>query len=293
MLWLWHEAMEKKEVTNLISEYTPRAIILTGIPTNHNKRGNSVSSKPNWLIMPQMQAYSTKGWVYREGDDWIFAELAPDELAEFRSYEYGITVPRMRVRLPYDRPYTFWKGIVNGLVNWFAYCTMPETRTLASTRFRIHKITGDEQPKYRHVESDNYETWLWAEEFKFCRELGCKVTVHDGWGWCKWGVPVEWGPPLQFKERIFIYAFVNELTYEAYVGQTANLERRWTEHLRDTKNSGKVALIQSIRAQGREPGLIQLEEVPGEKAQERERYWTSHYKSQGYKIINQDYKSLI
>jgi len=97
---------------------------------------------------------------------------------------------------------------------------------------------------------------------------------------------------LSYKERIFIYAFVNELTHEVYVGQTENLERRWTEHLRDTKNSGKVALIQSLRKQDREPKPLKLEEVSGEKAIERERYWTSYYKRRGYKIINQDYKSL-
>jgi len=53
-----------------------------------------------------------------------------------------------------------------------------------------------------------------------------------------------------------------------------------------------VALIQSLRAQGREPKPIKLEEVTGEKAIERERYWTSYYKSQGYKITNHDYSSL-
>jgi hypothetical protein len=58
------------------------------------------------------------------------------------------------------------------------------------------------------------------------------------------------------------------------------------------ENSDKVALIQSPRAQGREPKTIKLEEVAGEKAIERDRYWTSYYKSQGYKITNRDYRSL-
>jgi hypothetical protein len=90
------------------------------------------------------------------------------------------------------------------------------------------------------------------------------------------------------RERIFIYAFVNELTREVYVGQTENVERRWVEHLRDTKNSDKVALIQSLRAQGREPKPIKLEAVAGVNATERECYWTSYYESQGYKITNHD-----
>jgi predicted GIY-YIG superfamily endonuclease len=173
---------------------------------------------------------------------------------------------------------------------------MREVHPLVLSKFHLHQITNDERVSHFRrlpVELGDYETWLWADEVAMCQELRCKVTIHGGYGWREWGVPPEWKPPLQFKERIFIYAFVSELTQEAYIGQTDNLERRWIEHLRDTKNSGKVALIQSIRAQGREPGLIQLEEVPGEKAQERERYWTSYYKGQGYKIINQDYRSLI
>ncbi len=75
-------------------------------------------------------------------------------------------------------------------------------------------------------------------------------------------------------------------------GQTDNVERRLTEHLRDTNNTDKVALIQSLRTQGSEPIPITLEEVAGEKALERERYWTSYYKNLGYKITNHDFSSL-
>jgi predicted GIY-YIG superfamily endonuclease len=77
-----------------------------------------------------------------------------------------------------------------------------------------------------------------------------------------------------------------------YIGQTKHLGRRLTEHLRDTKHSCKVVLIQSLRAQGCEPELLILEEVAGEKAIERERYWISTYQRQRYSIINQDHSSL-
>jgi predicted GIY-YIG superfamily endonuclease len=254
-------------------------------------------NKPNYIILWTMQVYSTRGWVYREGQGWIFTKLTPEELAEFESYEYGITIPRMRVRLPYSHPINSSYPHIDNYANWFARCTMRQAHPLLLSKFNIHQITTDEQISHFRlshypVELGDYETWLWADEVEICRELGCEITVHRGWGWREWGVPAEWKPPLQYKERILIYAFVNELTQEAYVGQTENLERRWTEHLRDTKNSGKVALIQSLRAQGGEPKLIKLEEVAGEKAIERERYWTSYYKRQGYKIINQDYRSL-
>ncbi len=252
-------------------------------------------NKPNCIILWYMQEYCTRGWVYREGQGWIFAELTPDELAEFKSYKCGsITIPRMRVRLPYSQPISHLKPELHRLANyanWFAGCTMPHAHPLVLSRFRLYQRTGDEQTWY-HVEPGSYETCLWSDEVKFCREVGCEVTLQYAYGWYEWGVPPEWKPPLQYKERIFIYALVNELTQEVYVGQTENLERRWTEHLRDMKNSGKVALIQSLRAQGREPEILQLEEVAGEQVIERERYWTSYYKEQGYKIINEDYRSL-
>ena len=244
-----------------------------------------------------MQEYSTKGWVYREGQGWLFAELTPDELAEFKSYQCGkITIPRMRIRLPYSYAIMCGSRHLDPFRNWFVRCTMRKVHPLVLSKFHLHQITNDEQiTRFRRhlVELGDYETWLWADEVAICQELGCEVTIYGGFGWLEWGVPPEWKAPLQYKERIFIYAFVSELTHEAYVGQTDNLERRWSEHLKDRKNLGKVGLIESIRTQGREPEPIQLEEVPGEKAIERERYWTSYYKSQGYKIINQDYRSLI
>ena len=254
-------------------------------------------NKPNMTVLWPMQSYSTRGWVYRESQGWIFAELTPDELAEFKSYEYGITIPRMRVRLPYSQPTGFVKPKqerLDDFVNWFVYCTMPQVHPLIMNRFHIHQMTDDKPMGYAWfpVEPGSYETWLWADEVKTCRELGCEVTIHDGFGWKEWGVPFDWKPPLQYKERIFIYAFVNELAQEVYVGQTENVERRRTQHLRDTANSDKAALIQSLRAQGQEPKPIILEEVAGEKTYERERYWTSYYKSKGYKVTNHDYSSL-
>ncbi|HET9922356.1 MAG TPA: GIY-YIG nuclease family protein [Ktedonobacteraceae bacterium] len=254
-------------------------------------------NKPNWLLLRRMQLYSSRAWVYREEQGWVFAELMPDELAEFKSYQYGITIPRMRVRLPYDYADFFSPEEDNSgnyYVNWFAYCTMPQAYPLLQSKFQIHQITSDEQiSQWYSIQPGDYETWLWADEVKFCQELRYKIAVHKGYGWHEWGVPPEWKPPLVYKERIFIYAIVNELTQEVYVGQTDNLQRRLVEHLRDIENTDKVALIQSIRSQGREPQPIELEEVAGEKAIERERYWTSYYKKQGYKITNHDYPSLI
>ncbi len=260
--------------------------------------------KPNCLVLWPMQKYSTRAWVYREGQGWIFAELMPDELTEFKSYECrrgkgNVTIPRMKVRIPYSRPIGIAQPTLKKLdsyANWFACCTLPQAHPLVLRRFRLYQKTDDEPTRYP-VELGGYETGLWADEVKFCRGLGCEVTIHFAYAWDEWGVPAEWKPPLPpfpykarvIKEYVFIYAFVNELTQEVYVGQTDNVERRRAQHLRDTNNSDKVALLQSLRAQGRELEPIILEEVAGEKAYKREQYWTSYYKSQGYKIINRDF----
>jgi GIY-YIG catalytic domain len=257
------------------------------------KTGMARGNKPNGLIIRWIQLYSTKGWVWREGQGWIFAELTLDELAEFKSYKRGITIPRMRVRLPYSQPICRFRPELSELdnyANWFALCTMPQEHPLMLSRFRLRQIEPNS------YEPCGYETGLWPDQFDFCQEAGCNLHIRYAYGWREWGVPNDWRPPLPplsykrrvFKERVFIYAFVNEFTQEVYVGQTDNLERRRAEHLRDTKNSDKVVLLQSLRDQGCEPKPIKLEEVAGEKADERESYWTSYYKSQGYKIINRD-----
>jgi predicted GIY-YIG superfamily endonuclease len=259
------------------------------------------SHRPSWEILRTMQMYSTRGWVYREGQGWIFDELTPDELVEFKSYKFGITIPRMRVRLPHYQATTFSSFEPHNfapynLTHWFAYCTMPQVHPLALSRFQIQQIPNEELARHIHhpVELGSYKAWLWTDDAKICRELGCEIIIQHGLGWLEreWRVPAEWRPPLQFKECIFIYALVDELNHEVYVGQTENLERRLVEHLRDTKHSRKVALIQNLCAQGCKPKLLKLEVVVGEKAIERERYWISIYKRQGYSIINQDHRRL-
>ena len=238
-----------------------------------------MARKPNCDLLRPLQKYSTRGWVYREGQGWIFAELTPDELAEFKSYTCGrggITIPRMRVRLPYRGKLCYHYAprlhALDKYVNWFALCTMPQAHPLVLNRFRLHQNTAD-KPTRHPVELGGYETGLWKDQVNFCREVGCKVTIHSAYGWVEWSIPPKWKAPLYLK-RVFIYAFVNELTQEVYVGQTGNLERRQGQHLRDTNNPDKVALIQSLRAQGREPKPIKLEEVTGDKAYERGGYWT-------------------
>lgn len=247
-----------------------------------------MSDKSN---LSNLLAHSKRAWVYRENHGWLFAELTPEELAEFRSYRYDITIPYMRIRPPAGQQIRFLWGLVGNFANWFGFCTMTPIPPVVQARFPLQQVPDDEHSRLLRMEPGRYGTWLWADEADMCRELGCEVAVHDGLGWYRWDAPTE--PPAQFKERIFIYAIVNEITKVIYIGQTDNLDRRWNEHRRDTKHAAKVTLLQSIRALDRKPGLQLLEEVPEEKAHERERYWTTEYKRRGYTIINKDYKSLI
>src|SRR5260370_38402185 len=146
--------------------------------------------EPNCIVLWRMQEYSSRGWVYREGQGWIFAELTPDELAEFKSYtcgQGGVTIPRMRVRLPYNsqpmilccQPKLYE---LDKYANWFALCTMPQAPPLVLSRFQLHQNTDDEPTRFP-VEPGSYETGLWADQVNFCREVGCKVTIQYAYGW--------------------------------------------------------------------------------------------------------------
>lgn len=260
--------------------------------------GIGLRSRPNCPLLWKLQKYITKGWVYREGQGWVFAELTLDELAEFRSYQCGITIPWMRVRLPYGYAImcdAFNLEMSDRYINWFVYCTMPQLHPLIVNKFHIHQITEDELIRHRRhpVEPGSYETWLWADDVKFCQELGCEITVHHGYGWHEWGVPPEWKPPLttptrlQSKEHTFIYSLVDAFTQEVrYVGKSDNPEQRLLDHLKDTNNSAKLAWIQSLDVQGHKPKLVILEEVAVAVEFERERYWISYYWKQGHNLTN-------
>lgn len=252
-------------------------------------------NKPNCDLLRTMQLYSSRGWVYRDGQGWVFAELMPDELAEFKSYEYGITIPRMKVRLPYSHAIRSSYPYIDDYVNWFARCTIRQAHPLLLNKFHIHQITNDEQISHfcYPVEPGDYKTWLWADEVDMCRELGYEIAVHGCWCWREWGVPAEWKAPLtrpprlQCKERTFIYALVDEFVKEVrYVGKSDDPEQRLADHLRDTNNPAKWAWIQSLLVQGRKPKLIILEEVAVAVEFERERYWIIYYWEGGHNLTN-------
>ena len=172
---------------------------------------------------------------------------------------------------------------------------MPQAHPSLLSKFQLHQVTDDERIRqfWYPVEPGSNETWLWDDEVKMCRGLGCEVTIHGGYGWREWGVPVEWKAPLTtpprppYKERTFIYALVDELEQKVrYIGKSDNPEQRLLDHLRDPNNPAKWAWIHSLEAQNRKPKLLILEEVAGAVQFKRERYWISYYMERGHILTN-------
>jgi GIY-YIG catalytic domain-containing protein len=255
---------------------------------------------PNWLVLWPMQTYSRRAWVYRKDQGWIFDELTPDERAEFKSYQRGITIARMRIRLPYSQPWGFYgrEPQKSSMTHWFASCMTHRPHPLAFSTFQFRQRTGHEpeQETWSSVKPGTYETWLWNDEVTWCQERGWNLTVHHGWEWKDWGVPPEWkspltGPPRHPRPRsaeyTCIYALVDEFTQEVgYVGRSDHPERRFLDHLKDTNNPAKQAWIQSLLGQGRQPKLMVLEQVPVAEEGKREHYWISYYQQHGHNLTN-------
>jgi hypothetical protein len=95
--------------------------------------------RPNMFCLQTLQAYSTRGWVYRLNQGWIFDTLTPDELAEFKTYDHR--VPRIaRVRFPHGPVVTLPYGSHPGLGNYFVFCTLTQVPNEALTRFQMQKV---------------------------------------------------------------------------------------------------------------------------------------------------------
>lgn len=81
----------------------------------------------------------------------------------------------------------------------------------------------------------------------------------------------------------FIYCISNSINNKKYIGQTHySIEKRWQEHRYDSHKNRYVnrPLYNAIQKYGIKYFFIeQIEEVPNEKLNERERYWIEYYDS--------------
>src|SRR5260370_2923045 len=167
-------------------------------------------NKPNMARDRAMRTYSGRAWVYREGQGWLFAEMTPDERAEFRSYEYSITIPRMRVRVPYGPAYTITAGgTPERYAAWFCECTI---RIKHAKALRSFDLRNEDESVVYPTTPGTSSVWLWYFQYESAMASGLDVTVGFGYGWREWGIPTEWKAPftrpprVQCKERTFIYA---------------------------------------------------------------------------------------
>lgn len=72
-----------------------------------------------------------------------------------------------------------------------------------------------------------------------------------------------------------IYLITNKVNGKKYVGQSIDIEKRWKDHIRDSKKS-EYTIHKAIRKYGVENFEFSvLEECPVDKLDEREIYWIS------------------
>ena len=90
-----------------------------------------------------------------------------------------------------------------------------------------------------------------------------------------------------------IYKYLNKITGEIYIGQSVNIERRYSAH----KNQKILAIDKAIQQYGIENFEFEiLEECSVDKLNEREIFWIKYYKSyeKGYnKTLGGTYSSSI
>lgn len=91
---------------------------------------------------------------------------------------------------------------------------------------------------------------------------------------------------LDGKDICGIYKITNINDQKVYIGQSVNIKRRWTSHIKAAYNIGDIA-HQKVHDVMREEGIDNftfevIEETTKDKLNEREKYWIEYYKSYDY-----------
>ena len=83
-----------------------------------------------------------------------------------------------------------------------------------------------------------------------------------------------------------IYLITNNITKECYIGQSKNIDNRFSSHRQNLKNK-KYALYTDMRYYGLENFSFSiLEECSIQKLDEREMYWIRKYQDNGRSLYN-------
>lgn len=88
-------------------------------------------------------------------------------------------------------------------------------------------------------------------------------------------------------EEIFIYVLIDPLdNLVKYVGQTKNIQKRYTSHLNDKSNTLKSSWIKSLKSQNLKPILELIDAIPLKDYIFWEQFYISLFKSWGFVLKN-------
>lgn len=88
---------------------------------------------------------------------------------------------------------------------------------------------------------------------------------------------------------IYIYALLDPDTDEVrYVGKTDNTNRRLSRHIHvaENDNPAKVKWVTSLKANGKIPKMVILEESAPDTWVDREKHWIAYYRASGAALTN-------
>lgn len=87
-------------------------------------------------------------------------------------------------------------------------------------------------------------------------------------------------------KETYIYKISDELGNVRYIGKSNNPRRRLYQHINDKSNLHKFNWLNSIIKRGSKPIIEIIEKVSVDIWQEREIYWISKFKEDGFDLIN-------
>lgn len=87
---------------------------------------------------------------------------------------------------------------------------------------------------------------------------------------------------------IFIYGLVDPDSGDVrYIGKSIRPVERLSNHMNESSQCHRSHWLQSLRAQGKRPGMVLFERIEGEWPwQESERFWIAHGRAQGWPLTN-------